>query len=385
MKIEVNKNDAIGSAIRYKRSRGGFFGRSGRKIYIEPSVLAYLEELIDYDQVQVLKEVEALASIPSPQDGWVHKLRPNFFKAKSGQSNYILNYELTSESAIISSIRLNLDALGAKFKTEKERSCLYSVEREGQSRRFSEAMSLNDVSDYRSSWKAPVPQTKVVTSHAAVNGMLNELTKASWLMGAHLDAAYPEDRPNQYTLLHNPSKGGLPDLYECATDNGLGGVTANAKILASALKDIQTRRQPTKWVVHSQGGIIFKQAIKYHLKRYPAMPLSKNTVVFHAGGNNKSETNKLLARVGIKKIAPDRDNPFDLVPNLGGRNNLSLGGVKRSLSFLPKVFGKTKSGSTVESPHTLPYFSLESYHRFLTLAGDNQSAAKVRKYMGTLK
>lgn len=56
----------------------------------------------------------------------------------------------------------------------------------------------------------------------------------------------------------------------------------------------------------------------------------------------------------IMSSVRDRDNPFDLVPNLA------------------------------ESPHTLPFLSLEAYHRFLTLAGDSKSAAKVKKHMSSM-
>lgn len=232
-------------------------------------------------------------------------------------------------------------------------------------------------------WGQPVATTRVKTQHAAVNGMLNDLQKATWLMGTHLDVAYKDDRPDKYTLFHNPSESAPLDFYECINDNGLGMTTKNAKHLASVLLDIQLRGGPTKWVVHSQGGIIFKQAVKHHLKENPGVSLSKNTVVFHAGGNNKNETDQLLSAAQVKRVAPDRNNPFDMVPNLAGRNDLSAGSIVRGLAFAKKVGGKTvsKQKSPIESPHTLPYLSLESYHGFLMIAGDYKSAAKVQKLL----
>lgn len=384
MKLELNQTDKIGSATRFKRGKGGYFTSSGRKIYLEPEPINFFNELSDYDQTQVVKEIESIASIPSPQDGWVQKLRPAFFKAKGIKSNFILKYQLTSENAIISSIELNLAVLGSQANTKNERTCLYNVKRNGKPKPFKAKMSLEEVNNLSNAWGNPIPATKVTTQHAAVNGMLNDLDKAKWLMGTHLDTAYPKDLPPAYTLFHNPSEGGGLDLYECALDNGLGGMSENAKALAAVLKDIQVNGSPTKWVVHSQGGIIFKQALKYHTRHNPGMQLTKNSVVFHAGGNNKEETDKLLNKTGIKRAAPDRDNPFDMVPNLAGRNNLSSGSVKRSLAFSPKVFGKTVSGSMAESPHTLPFLSLEAYHRFLTLAGDSKSAARVKQHMNKI-
>lgn len=101
------------------------------------------------------------------------------------------------------------------------------------------------------------------------------------------------------------------------------------------------------------------------------------------GGNNKKETEKLLGQVGIRKNAPDKDNPFDLVPHLAGRNDLYPATIKRTLQFWKKVKGN-ETASVVESPHTLPFISLEAYHHFLTLAGDTKSASRVEKYMKRL-
>ncbi|WP_370978729.1 hypothetical protein [Agaribacterium sp. ZY112] len=381
MKLQLNEEDKVGSAVRFIRGKGSIFTSSGRKIYIEPEAITFFNGLNDYDQIQVAKEIETIASIPSPQDGWVQKLRPAFFKAKGFKSNFILKYQLTSESAIISAIELNLALLGSQAKTKNERTCLYKIKRFGEPKPFKEKMSLEEVNNLTSAWGKPIPVTSVTTRHAAVNGMLNDLDKARWLMGTHLDTAYPKDLATEYTLFHNPTEGGGLDLYESAVDSIFGGMTENAKALAAVLKDIQLNGSKTKWIVHSQGGIIFKQALKYHARNYPDISLNKNMVVFHAGGNNKNETSRLMNKTGIKRAAPDRDNPFDLVPNIAGRNDLSTASIKRSLSFLPKVAGKSISGTRVESPHTLPFLSLEAYHRFLTLAGDSRSAAKVKKYM----
>lgn len=128
-----------------------------------------------------------------------------------------------------------------------------------------------------------------------------------------------------------------------------------------------------------RGRLLFKQAVAYHIKTQgPNASLNKNSVVFHAGGNNAVETLKLLAQVGIAKLAPDRNNPFDLVPALAGRNNLSPAIWKRALQFWGKVKG-TPDSSPAESPHTLPYIGLEAYQRFLLMAGDTKSASRVEK------
>ena len=277
--------------------------------------------------------------------------------------------------------RVSLDrvVLGAKPGGEGEHQSVYEIEKVNPTTSFSRTSNFNDVLALADAWDPERAVTKVKTSHAAVNGMLNDLTKASWLMGVHAEAAYPADQIEKYTLFHNPTEGGRADFLESVKDNR-GSTTPLAEHLAAVLLDVQQRGEPVKWVVHSQGGIIFKQAVAHHLKHYPNHSLNKNSVVFHAGGNNKKKTNDLLGRAGIRKETEDNDNPFDMVPNLAGRNDLSLSSVKRSLQFAGKVMGSEGSSPT-ESPHTLPFISLEAYHGFLVMAKDYKSAARVQQYM----
>lgn len=248
---------------------------------------------------------------------------------------------------------------------------------------FSKGISISDAEKLKEAWQMKRAVTDVKTKHAAVNGMLNDLNKAAWLMGVHADVAYKNDSFNDFTLFHNPSEGGMEDFYESAKDN-LGITTENAKQLSAILRDVQMKSESVKWVVHSQGGIIFKQALKHHIKKHGGSSLDKNVVVFHSGGNNRKETEKLMQQVGIKKENVDRNNPFDLVPNLAGRNDLSKEGIKRSKQFWNKVKG-ADGDSIVESPHTLPFLSLEAYHHFLVLAGDQKHANLVSDYMQSLK
>lgn len=382
----INTTDKKGSAIRYQnpKSKSLFSGSRGRKLYIEPDALTYIKSLNDYDQAKVCKSIEEIAAVPSPMNGAVHKQHPNFFKAKrakASKSNFFVKYTIVSDSVIITSIRLNTDVLGQQDKSKDERAALYDIKKQIDLK-FTTQSTLNQVGDLANAWKVGSAKTKVNTEWAAVNGMLNDLRKAAWLMGVHAEHAYPKDKINQYTLFHNPTISGLPDFYECARDN-MGITTENAKQLAAVLKDVQLTGKSVKWVVHSQGGIIFKQALAHHVKHNPGVQLDKNSVVFHSGGNNKKATEKLLAQTGIKKAGPDKDNPFDLVPNLAGGNDLKSSTIGRSLKFWQKVKG-TPTSSSVESPHTLPFISLEVYHQFLMMAGDNKSADRVKKHMNKL-
>jgi hypothetical protein len=386
-KLLVDKKDSIGDSARYTGTSAGntFKPEIGRKIYISPKAIAFVERLNGYDFSRVKAEIEALSAIPSPLNGLVNKFRPSFFKAKdvaSNQLHFILKYEITSSSVIISSILLNQERFGAKQKSRDERTCLYHVDKTDPNNHFDSTSSATSVLRLPDAWRRGEAVTEVKTVHAAVNGMLNDLNKATWLMGVHSEHAYSDDELSEYTLLHNPSENAALDFYECVKGN-LGITTENGKYLAAVLADIQSKGTHVKWTVHSQGGIIFKEALSHFSRLHPGRSLNKNSVVIHSGGQNKKEINRLLQKVGIKKEKPDNDNPFDIVPNVAGFNNMNKRAISRSVKFFGKVKGNKTSGPE-ESPHTLPFISLEAYHRFLTLAGDTQKAKAVETYMQDL-
>ncbi|WP_075185332.1 hypothetical protein [Teredinibacter haidensis] len=81
IKENIKSEDTIDTAVRYENPKAGhWFSKSqGRKLYIEPTALAYLANLNGYDQHQVCKGIEELASVPAPQDGVINTLRPTFF------------------------------------------------------------------------------------------------------------------------------------------------------------------------------------------------------------------------------------------------------------------------------------------------------------------
>ena len=380
----INKQDTWGTAVRYESPKGKkwFNAKTGRKIYIEPVALNYIQVLNGYDQHQVCKGIEDLARVPAPMDGLVNQQNPAFFKGKQASAtvfNFLIKYSVTSELIIVSRVNLDSVVTGQKAGGIGETHSLYSINKVNAELTFSASSNFNDVRELEAAWDVGPAITKVKTEHAAVNGMLNPLRKAAWLMGVHAESAYPADQIDKYTLFHNPSEGGWADFFESVKDN-LGVTTPLAEHLAAVLLDVQQSGDAVNWVVHSQGGIIFTQAVAHHLKRYPNARLDKNTVAFHAGGNNKKKTDKLLRRAGISKAAPDNDNPFDMVPNLAGHNDMGLSAVKRSLQFAGKVMGGDDDSAT-ESPHTLPFISLEAYRGFLLMAKDYKSAERVQEYM----
>lgn len=113
-------------------------------------------------------------------------------------------------------------------------------------------------------WESKGKVDKIGTTYAAVNGQSNNLAKATWLMGAHLDFEFGKNTVNEYTLFHNPSVGGLGDTWESVKDK-FGVTTDVTKKFSQLLQDTQKAEHKTNWVAHSQGGLIFAEAVRYHL------------------------------------------------------------------------------------------------------------------------
>jgi hypothetical protein len=231
-----------------------------------------------------------------------------------------------------------------------------------------------------------MPATQIRTRHAAVNGMKNDRAKAQWLMGTHLDVAYPAAKVKEYTLFHNPTDGiVLSDIAECLWDKVAPlpfMASCQVRHLADLLWQSQMEGHQTDWVVHSQGAIIFKAAVRHHLSIRAGSRLDRHTVAFHAGASVIASTRPFLEKAGIK-IGLERINPFDLVPNLAGHNDFSDSGLERCLRFFRNVFSDN-SGNPSVSPHTLPYLGVCTYYLQLKDAGLHREAGVVYDYMGSL-
>jgi hypothetical protein len=116
------------------------------------------------------------------------------------------------------------------------------------------------------------------------------------------------------------------------------------------LGDVQKGDHTVSWVAHSQGGVIFSEAVRFN-----GGNLSKNSVVFHAGANNQLMTNFILDKANINEQYPGQtttylNSPWDLVPNIVGLNTLNPIKITGSLLVVPSVI----FGDPLSSPHTLP-------------------------------
>jgi hypothetical protein len=239
-------------------------------------------------------------------------------------------------------------------------------------------MGNTGINKLKSAWGDPEPTTHVNTLHAAVNGMNNDLLKASWLMGTHLDAAYQGDGIKAYTLFHNPTDKNFLDLAESAFDKRAGQKSHNAQHLAAVLAQNQQQGKKVKWVAHSQGALIFCAALEHYCLHYSGR-LTTQQLAIHGSGANLDRLKRTAEKAGMT-VNAIRNNPFDLVPNIAGGNDLSSSSLARSFKFS----GLVKGDDVGASPHTLPFLGLNMYATQLRLAGNKEKALIVTKFINTL-
>lgn len=213
------------------------------------------------------------------------------------------------------------------------------------------------------SWRVAGKTDSVTTAHAAVNGQSNNLAKAQWLMGSHLAVEFGEG-VQEFSLFHNPSVGGYGDTWESIQDK-FGFTTPVTRQFAKVLEQTQQAGKQTQWVVHSQGGLIFMEGVRFLLNGHSSWALKnfslngishqqqgslldKQKVAFHGNANNNWRSSRLLERAGVEVIAI-RAHDYDLVTNIVGLNTASPRKLLGSVVYANHVM----SGSVAQSPHTL--------------------------------
>jgi hypothetical protein len=286
--------------------------------------------------------LRSLRSNPRPLDGQIKKGSLSTYQ--HADRFYKVQYRIANGQVVVFNIELQNKLQIQRDKLEKPG--LYNVRKNS-----------------KGIWNISAKVDKVTTSHAAVNGMLNNLTKATWLMGSHIEHAYGKNI-SSYTLFHNPSGGWFaPDLWESTRDK-MGFSTPVTKQFSQVLIETQADGNKTKWVAHSQGGLIFTEAVRYALNgnsstalhqlklngaRHPdkGSVLDNHKVSFHGNANNIWRSKKLIDRAGIDVLAI-RIHDYDVVGNLVGGNTSSLRKLTGSLVYLPHII----SGSIPQSPHT---------------------------------
>ncbi|WP_119968185.1 hypothetical protein [Shewanella japonica] len=350
-----------------------------QKVEFSYQALVMLKSLNDYDQKQVIKEIQFVSLHPSAASSIKQSRNPFRHMRRTDipfrNYHYFIDYKLASSGQIhINDIYFDEQLYGEKDRHTDERTILYQVHRIGSGAKYDGAKSEKEITKLTAEWGEAEPTTQIHTPHAAVNGMLNELTKAQWLMGTHLDTAYQSDTIKAYTLFHNPSDKAVRDLYECAFDKKHSNTSHNAQHLAAVLKQNQQQGKKVKWVAHSQGAIIFLSALQYYRLNYQGA-LTGQELAIHGSGANVATLAHTAKQLGLNTHQA-RNNPFDAVPNIAGRNDLSKSSFARSVKFASALLAKPGV-----SPHTLPYLGIKTYHQQLLMLGDHKRAAQVKKYI----
>lgn len=369
--------------------RSPTFRTLDKKLVLGDEAFCILRALNDFDRRKVAEELLDIALHPNRLDAdtgrrdWFQRLLPSRYPFKG--YHYKIRYAIVpGRPVVIVDIFLDRDLLRSKLPDSMQRNALYRVNKLGAARFTTDFKRLGSEPDevvetLAIGWNTrnPTPAYRVDTLHAAVNGMQNNLAKAAWLMGTHLETAYAnDDRPiDNYTLFHNPTDGRNRDLFECAFDKqNLMECSHNSRHLAAVLVEAQRRGHRTRWVAHSQGAIIFITAVEFALK-HDGIRLDRHSVCLHGAGCNIRRAELACTRAGIT-IERVRNNPFDAVPNIFGPNDWSLSGLKRSLKF----FGLVSDGGPLASPHTLPYLGLETYVEQLRFTGHHELARYAQKF-----
>lgn len=316
---------------------------SGYKVFLTGYAEHVLKkEVVGYREMSLNKVIDQLSSIPKPvQNGYQMKGSINTQMISAGSHN--VWYKIISGQIIVFNIEVLDEAQNARDRLEKPG--LYKIKKTGQG-----------------NWIKEFSATNITTEHAAINGMQNNLNKATWLMGAHLDHEYGKSSLKEFTLFHNPSIGFNGDLWESTKDK-LGFTTDVTEKFSTVLQDSQKAGNEIKWVAHSQGGLIFAEAVRYFLngnsswallgglngtfKDKEKVDLSNHKVAFHGNANNNMRSKLLFDRAGIEVVST-KVNDYDIVGNVAGLNTLN---PKKLIGSF--IYANHLSGSVAQSPHTL--------------------------------
>lgn len=330
--------------VPYKSSLIPKKNKSGYKVFLSGYADYVLNREVDvYRSTMLRKFITSLESNPRPiQNGYLMKNTVDTRMMNTGA--FTVWYKVASGQVIIFNIEVEDEAQNARDRLEKPG--LYKIKKNGQG-----------------TWVKDDIVSQITTGHAAVNGQSNNLNKATWLMGAHLDFEYGKSVVNEYTLYHNPSIGGGGDTWESMRDK-MGFTTDVTKQFSKVLQESQKQGKEIKWIAHSQGGAIFAEGVRYFLngnsswavlggfngvfKDKENISLDNHKVAFHGNANNNARSKLLFDRAGIEVVAT-RTNDYDFVGNVIGMNTLNPRKLIGSVIYGRHVF----SGSVQQSPHTM--------------------------------
>lgn len=157
---------------------------------------------------------------------------------------------------------------------------------------------------------------------------------------------------DRYTLSYAPTTGFWSDLWSASLTK-IGVESESVLGLRAQQEAIQAGDRRVDWAVHSRGAPEYVQAAAGS----SVAELDKNSVVFHAGANNKTVTDYVMDQKSIGDAVDKRnryrDNSNDLVPQIVG-----LRALTSPWNFFTSLVSAPCLSSTFctiqRSPHTLP-------------------------------
>ncbi|MBU6951023.1 hypothetical protein [Hahella sp. HN01] len=343
---------------------------TGKKLMITKEADTFMRGLNLYEKTKVYNEVLKLAS----EGGYGRfskgfRKDPMFMREKKCSGGISFMYNVNPEMIVINRMKLELEPTSLATPVNKQQMGLFEVKRKSGVR-WHEGSTKADIEELENAWGTPEPISTIKTEHVAINGMSNDLEKASWLMGVHMDTAYWGDNAKAYTLVYNPTRGKL-DIFECIQDRV--STSKLAELLAIMLIESQQNGVNRKWTAHSQGGIIMTRAVE--LVNMRGIKLEGQRVSIHAGGNYKTRAENAFTKAGMIIDEIRRDHPDDFVPHLLGFNDLSPGSFIRGIRSMKLVTGDKRPVEV--SPHTLPYLGRETAIRHLQMNGYHKKAERL--------
>lgn len=311
----------------------------GYEVLISNSADTFLKTLSPYQKITLSQKLYSFAGNPRAESEIRHKKNTtDKYYVPEKNTGFSISYEIIDGRIFVTTIVPDINASGI----HKEVPGCYHVR-----------MALIDNQE---EWVIDRQKRnmEVSTDFAAVNGQSNDLNRAVGLMAVHVKHAYGKNL-QEYTLFHNPSDGGMWDTYESSLDKK-GETTGVTKTFSGVLNNIQSQEKKVNWIAHSQGGVIFTEAVRYHVQNMGGS-LDKNGVTFHAGANDLEKTKSYLPLAGIKVLGYN-DHPFDLVPQLVGKHH--NGKISNIVGAVLHA-GYVLNGTAEKSPHTLPYDGMDNY------------------------
>ncbi|WP_417358084.1 hypothetical protein [Gallaecimonas pentaromativorans] len=163
------------------------------RVKLKHQAFQMLCSLNDFDRLKVVEEIVSICKNPSAPDVSVQR-KNTFQRLRRSQYpfkgyHYLVMFAVEGPNIVVNDVLFDKRLLSSQEASNMERNALYRVKRNGYAA-FDPSKGDSELADkLADNWDnlTPQPVHRIETRHAAVNGMLNGLSKATWLMGTHLN------------------------------------------------------------------------------------------------------------------------------------------------------------------------------------------------------